>query len=181
MALVVCLCALGGFGASASARMEYQYQFYFVYNTRVRSNIWKASCRLCHTSRRGGPLNKYGRDLRKTGKYEKYQYEGYRAIEGLDSDGDHWTNGQEISKDRLPGDPASHPKKAKRKKSKAEREKQRREKARKKGQAKKGKKGKKQSAAGDESAPDKSKEKTEEHEAKPEGETDEKDGDSPGG
>jgi hypothetical protein len=105
--------ALLGSCRLAFARAEYQYQFYSVYETKTRSNIWKASCKLCHTDRRGGPLNPYGRALRKAGHYEKYEYQGYRAIEGLDSDGDHWTNGNEIAHDKLPGDAASHPQKPK--------------------------------------------------------------------
>lgn len=57
------------------------------------------SCVLCHSS--VPSLNSYGADM---GSMD------FTAIEGLDSDGDGVTNGQEINVDcTLPGDPSSVP------------------------------------------------------------------------
>jgi len=96
------------------ARPTTQSQFRFVYRTQRRTTIFRASCQLCHETRRGGKrLNKYGEDLRRAGKYGKYQFKGYRAIEKRDSDKDGFTNGEEIAADKLPGSRVSRPKRAK--------------------------------------------------------------------
>jgi cytochrome c2 len=104
------------------ARTQYQTQFRRLYKPDKRSEVFKASCMVCHEDRRGGgqKLNPYGEDLRKAsrrisrqyksgalepkGKWDAergglglYQYKAYQAVEELDS------NGYEIEKDKLPG------------------------------------------------------------------------------
>jgi hypothetical protein len=59
------------------------------------------SCSTCHTSNIPA-LNPYGTDLQNNGN-------NFQAIENLDSDGDGFTNIQEIRAGTLPGDPTSHP------------------------------------------------------------------------
>jgi mono/diheme cytochrome c family protein len=58
------------------------------------------SCSLCHTN--VPALNNYGSDWKNNGK-------NFGAIESTDSDGDGWTNIQEIQARTMPGDAASSP------------------------------------------------------------------------
>jgi len=126
--------------AGAGARPEYVTQFRRVYRPDRRSELYKASCMLCHESKRGGgKLNPYGEDLRKasrrlTREYKSkkppkwdpergglglYQYAAYRAVEKLDSDGDKGENWLEIKQDKLPGQNWSVPKLPKKPKAEA--------------------------------------------------------------
>ncbi len=62
-----------------------------------------ASCNLCHTT--APTLNPYGEAIHKAGTTA----EKIKSVESLDSDGDGYTNLDEITANTLPGDPASHP------------------------------------------------------------------------
>ncbi len=53
----------------------------------VCTTLYNLNCAVCHTT--APDLNSYGEDYLANG-------ENFRAIEGLDSDGDGYTNGQEI-------------------------------------------------------------------------------------
>jgi len=59
------------------------------------------NCKTCHD---GGPpkLNPYGIDFQKAGH-------NFKAVESLDSDGDGFTNIEEITAGTNPGDKNSHP------------------------------------------------------------------------
>ncbi len=62
-----------------------------------------AACVLCHIDPNGGGTrNPYGEAFRSAGH-------SFSAIENLDSDGDGWTNIQEINANTFPGDATSHP------------------------------------------------------------------------
>jgi hypothetical protein len=60
------------------------------------------TCNLCHPGGNTGQLNPYATDFLNSGN-------NFAAIESLDSDGDGYTNIQEINARTFPGDPASHP------------------------------------------------------------------------
>jgi len=107
---LVVLCGLIAVVPALQARPSTQTQFRYVYRTQRRTRIFSATCQLCHETRRGGrKLNGYGRDLKRAGRYGKYEFEGYRAIEKLDSDKDGFTNAAEIAADKLPGARWSRP------------------------------------------------------------------------
>jgi hypothetical protein len=62
----------------------------------------KNYCVVCHTQASGGPLNVYGQDYFKNGN-------SVSAIALLDSDGDGFTNDEELTKSTFPGNSNSHP------------------------------------------------------------------------
>ena len=62
----------------------------------------KNYCVVCHTQASGGPLNVYGQDYLKNGN-------NVSAIALLDSDGDGYTNDEELVKGTFPGDSNSYP------------------------------------------------------------------------
>jgi hypothetical protein len=62
----------------------------------------KNYCQVCHTSASGGPLNEFGKD------YQRFNF-NTSAISTLDSDGDGFTNGEELAEGTFPGDPNSYP------------------------------------------------------------------------
>lgn len=69
-------------GATSGLRTEWRNTY-----PGVCSTLYNLSCSMCHTS--APALNAYGQDYLDNGLSS-------RAIEGLDSDGDGYTNGQEI-------------------------------------------------------------------------------------
>lgn len=85
------------FASSAFATPSYFQAF----KAQYPSATGLTSCKLCHD---GMPpaLNPYGIDFQKAGH-------NFVAIEGLDSDGDSYTNIQEINAGTWPGDKDSHP------------------------------------------------------------------------
>jgi uncharacterized membrane protein len=96
----------------ASAREKFLDQFKQVY-TSVKSggNIDNASCDLCHV---GGPpkLNKYGMSVKaalEKANAKDVTADVLHSIDAVDSDGDGFSNGEEIAADTLPGDEKSHP------------------------------------------------------------------------
>ena len=62
----------------------------------------KNFCIVCHTLGSGGPLNVYGQDYFMNGNSAS-------AIALLDSDGDQFTNNEELVKGTFPGDSNSYP------------------------------------------------------------------------
>jgi len=111
--VLVALWSLTALLPTLQARPATQSQFYYVYRIEARTPLFRASCTVCHESRHGRKLNRYGEDLRRAGHYAKPEYKGYRDIEKLDSDKDGFTNGEEIAAQKLPGSRVSRPKRHK--------------------------------------------------------------------
>ncbi len=86
-----------GFLGTAHATSGLLGQFNSRYGT---SGTVLDTCSVCHSS--VPSLNPYGKDLHSAG-------DNFAAIENMDSDGDGWTNIQEIKALTFPGDPTSHP------------------------------------------------------------------------
>lgn len=66
----------------------------------------KNNCNVCHEKASGGPINDFGKD------YAMYDH-NMDAVEGLDSDGDGYDNGEELSAGTFPGFSNSYPGKKK--------------------------------------------------------------------
>ena len=81
----------------AQSTPEYMSSFNAKYNTRGAK---LDSCVTCHTKQEGGAenINPYGADFGKNNH-------DYGAVEGLESDGDGFSNIDEIKADTFPGDP----------------------------------------------------------------------------
>lgn len=86
--------------------------FQQTYLPKEGTPLTSARCQTCHVSPGGGERNVYGRLI------ESALKEAQSAVltpailkqtEAIDSDGDGWSNGAEITARTLPGDPASHP------------------------------------------------------------------------
>ena len=86
----------------AQSTPEYLSQFNQKYGTQGTK---LDSCMTCHTSPSGGKenVNPYGTDFAKNNH-------DLGAVEGLDSDGDGFTNIDEIKANTFPGDPNDNPK-----------------------------------------------------------------------
>lgn len=84
----------------AQSTPEYMSQFNAKYNTRGSK---LDSCLTCHTSQAGGGqnMNPYGADYGKN--------HDLAGVEGLDSDGDGFSNIDEIKAETFPGDKADNP------------------------------------------------------------------------
>jgi hypothetical protein len=85
----------------AQSTPEYMSQFNAKYNTRGSK---LDSCMTCHTTQAGGAenMNPYGTDFGKNNH-------DFGAVEGLDSDGDGFSNIDEIKADTFPGDKNDNP------------------------------------------------------------------------
>ena len=85
----------------AQSTPEYMSQFNARYSTRGAK---LDSCLTCHTNQAGGAesMNPYGTDFG-AGKHD------FGAIEGKDSDGDGFSNLDEIKADTFPGNPDDNP------------------------------------------------------------------------
>ena len=96
----------------AGARPEFQTAFKAAYPLlKTGGVIDSASCNLCH---KNGPpkLNPYGSTIKSA--MDRVSAQNLTAsmlhsIESVDSDGDGFSNLEEINADTLPGDPTSHP------------------------------------------------------------------------
>lgn len=77
------------------------------YKVEKASELGKANCAVCHVKKSGGPLNKYGLDLKAAGVKTKITPAALKAVENKDSDGDGINNITEIKNGTNPGDPAS--------------------------------------------------------------------------
>jgi hypothetical protein len=97
------LSALGfaWFSPTAESTPEYLSQFNTKYDTRGTK---LDSCQTCHTTPAGGAenVNPYGQDFAKNNH-------DFAAVEGLDSDGDGFSNIDEIKAETFPGDPNDNP------------------------------------------------------------------------
>ncbi|MCE8425739.1 MAG: hypothetical protein J5U17_08185 [Candidatus Methanoperedens sp.] len=83
------------------ARQNYLSTFETTYPAAAGSRI--DACNLCHNSPEGGDArNSYGLSYASSGR-------NFAAIETADSDGDGWTNLQEIKSLTFPGDANDHP------------------------------------------------------------------------
>lgn len=97
---------------TAGARPEFLVAFKASYtNIKAGGVVDSASCNLCH---KDGPpkLNPYGASLKSA--MDKANVSAVNAsllhsIDSVDSDGDGFSNLEEINADTLPGDPKSHP------------------------------------------------------------------------
>jgi hypothetical protein len=71
------------------------------------------TCQLCHYLHRTLPVsslvNSYGTAYKDQRLIGRTRYQSYKALETADSDGDGYTNIQEISAGKWPGDAADHP------------------------------------------------------------------------
>ena len=85
----------------AQSTPEYMGKFNAKYNTRGSK---LDSCMTCHTSQAGGAenVNAYGADFGKNNH-------DFGAVEGLDSDGDGFSNIDEIKAETFPGDKNDNP------------------------------------------------------------------------
>jgi hypothetical protein len=83
------------------ARPSYLSSFERTYPAAAGSRI--DACNLCHNSPKGGDArNPYGLSYASSGH-------NFTAIENIDSDGDGWTNLQEINSLTFPGNATDHP------------------------------------------------------------------------
>ena len=100
--LVVALTLVLGFAAIASANSGALLDF------NARYSSFGGSCNVCHTT--GSTTNPYGTSLADNGGTGgNIDPATFAAVEGLDSDGDGFTNIQEINAGFFPGDSSSHP------------------------------------------------------------------------
>jgi len=97
---------------TAQARPEFRETFLKFYAVKKGEPLEKIECQLCHGTQGFQVRNPYGRALRELVKKGKGVLTTDMLItaEGKDSDGDGYTNLEEIVSGTLPGDPASHPK-----------------------------------------------------------------------
>ena len=96
----------------ALAMPGYWKSFRSYYNIKKGSNLSKEECGICHIRKGEREWNGYGRDIKKLLDRQgttRITPEIFRAVESLDSDGDGYSNIDEIKADTLPGDPKSHP------------------------------------------------------------------------
>ncbi len=99
------LLLLSGIAAVAMAMSAYDKVFDTKYEVKAGSAIATAGCKLCHMGAKGGPVNKYGKDLQaalKAANTKKMTPAILAAVENLDSNGDGVKNGASIKKDVLP-------------------------------------------------------------------------------
>jgi uncharacterized membrane protein len=105
--LVLGLAAAAGV---SQARPQFLTVFKSVYNPDPNSALGKAGCAICHA---GPPKrNVYGKALKvlvDESPNGQLTSDMLKQVENVDSDGDGFTNGDEIRQGFLPGDPASHP------------------------------------------------------------------------
>lgn len=97
---------------TCEAKPEFLKVFNSVYNPSPSSPLGEAKCGICHVSSGPPRRNPYGKDLKTAlnqSRDGQFTAEILKQVEGLDSDGDGYTNIEEISQGFLPGDPASHP------------------------------------------------------------------------
>ena len=103
--LVVALPLVLGFAVVALANNGALADF----DAQYQGNSFGGSCNICHTASIPN-TNPYGTDLADEGATgNNIPTATFVAVEGLDSDGDSFTNIQEINAGKFPGDPASRP------------------------------------------------------------------------
>jgi hypothetical protein len=95
-ALTVCAFALSSFVSV----------FQSTYKLPDDSPLVKAKCSLCHTSKAGGKLNAYGKDLQaalRKANTKKLTPEIIRSVDALDSNKNGVKNNEEIKSGKFPG------------------------------------------------------------------------------
>ncbi len=105
--LALATCVLS---AAAMATPEQMEAFHRAFLLKESSRLFKAQCMTCHTS--PPEHNPFGKDVRsalKASGKDLITIELIRSLDAKDSDGDGWSNAEEIKQDFLPGDPKSHP------------------------------------------------------------------------
>jgi|CXWL01.1.fsa_nt_gi cytochrome c553 len=105
MKRIATLLLITGLAAAAMAMTAYDKVFDTKYDVKAGSALATAACKVCHTTVKGGPLNKYGKDLQaalKAANTKKMTPAILAAIENLDSNGDGVKNGASIKQDKLP-------------------------------------------------------------------------------
>jgi len=96
--------------SSSEARPEFWQLFKNYYKVDASKPNGQATCKNCHSE--VPQRNSYGKALEplvNASKDNMLTIEMLKQVEGTDSDGDGWTNGDEIKQGFLPGDPTSHP------------------------------------------------------------------------
>ena len=94
----------------ASATPKNWEVFKATYGTAANPKIFTTGCNVCHVEAKFPARNSYGAALEaKSENAASISAANLHEIENVDSDGDKFTNGEEIQADFLPGDPASHP------------------------------------------------------------------------
>jgi len=94
LGLAVCAFAL----SSMVSVVQQTYKF------KPDSDAAKARCLLCHTSKMGGALNPYGKDLKVALKGSKTLTAAVlHSIDGKDSSGSGMTNGEKLKAGKNPG------------------------------------------------------------------------------
>ncbi|MDR3692513.1 MAG: DUF2231 domain-containing protein [Fimbriimonas sp.] len=107
LSFVFCLVALATVG---QARPPFFQLYKEYYKLDPNSPNGKAGCKNCHSE--GTRRNPYGKALAQlvnASPDNKLTIDMLKQVEGQDSDGDGWSNGDEIKNGYLPGDPANHP------------------------------------------------------------------------
>jgi hypothetical protein len=93
-------------GVAGFALMSFPSVFNKTYGIAKDSALDKASCMVCHTSKRGGKLNAYGKDLKavlvKAGT-KRLTAEVLHSVDGLDSTKSGATNLSKIKAGKNPG------------------------------------------------------------------------------
>jgi uncharacterized membrane protein len=95
---------------AVEAKPPFLITFNDYYKPDPSSALGQAKCGICHTQ--PPTRNAYGKDLKKlvdASSDGNLTVDMLKQVESLDSDGDGYTNADEIIAGFLPGDPASHP------------------------------------------------------------------------
>ena len=99
-----------GAAATSEAKPQFLDLFLATYKPDPSSALGIARCGICHT--KVPQKNPYGKDVKKlldASSDGKLTVEMLHQLESTDSDGDKWSNGDEIAAGFLPGDESSHP------------------------------------------------------------------------
>ena len=102
MKRTIIILAIAVITASAMATGAVFGAFAAKYKPKAGGKIAGAGCALCHTSKKGGALNGYGKDLKAAAGGAQVSAATFAAVEGKDSNGDGVKNGDAIKKDVLP-------------------------------------------------------------------------------
>lgn len=106
MKRIVITTTVAGLSVLALAMGSFGKVFDSTYKIKSDSTLGKAACSVCHTGKKGGKLNPYGKDLSKAMKdagTKKLTADILKKVETLDSNGNGTKNIDEIKADKLPG------------------------------------------------------------------------------
>lgn len=104
------LALLGLLASTAMATPDQMEAFRSALHLRESSSLYKSQCMSCHTN--PPEHNAFGKDLKAAMKANGKDLVTLQIIQSLgakDSDGDGWSNEEELKQNFLPGDPNSHP------------------------------------------------------------------------